>query len=99
MLHSLFNYITIMESIGSTVDFVRSNEGCILHPYLDTSDTPTIGWGNTRYMDGTYVQMTDPPISQAQADMLNMWEVRVIGFAVNAATTGLNLTQNQFDTT
>jgi GH24 family phage-related lysozyme (muramidase) len=26
-----------------------------------------------------------------------MWEVRVIGFAVNAATTGLNLTQNQFD--
>ena len=31
------------------IKFLMSNEGVILHPYLDTKGIPTIGVGNTFY--------------------------------------------------
>jgi len=57
-------------------------EGCVLHPYNDGVGVATIGWGNTFYADGRKVSMSDPDISQAEADHIfdviadkNFWSV------------------------
>lgn len=38
-------------------------EGCRLRPYLCPAGVPTIGYGTTRYLDGTAVTLSDPPIN------------------------------------
>jgi lysozyme len=50
--------------------FIIHEEGCILHPYLDSVRIPTIGVGNTYYVGGRRVTMQDPPITQEYADFL-----------------------------
>jgi lysozyme len=52
------------------IALVKKAENCILHPYLDSGNKPTIGWGNTFWENGTPVEMTDKPITQARADQL-----------------------------
>ena len=59
-----------MENITQIANFVKGFEGCVLHPYLDSSKTPTIGWGCTYYPNGNRVTMADPEITQAEADYM-----------------------------
>lgn len=54
-----------MDSEG--VYFLSKEEGCILHPYLDSIGVPTIGIGCTYYEDGQRVKMTDPSITMERA--------------------------------
>ena len=51
-------------------DIIKRFEGCHLAPYLCPANVPTIGWGNTRYEDGTRVKIDDPAITQDRADKL-----------------------------
>lgn len=55
-------------SIG--LDLVRQFEGFRASPYPCPAGKPTIGYGSTTYADGTPVALTDPPISQANAEAL-----------------------------
>jgi len=48
---------------------IEGFEGLRLSAYLDTAGVPTIGWGNTRYLNGIRVKMGDR-ITRAQADKL-----------------------------
>lgn len=45
-------------------------EGLYLRPYLCVAGVPTIGVGSTRYLDGTPVRLTDPPITKEHAMVL-----------------------------
>lgn len=45
-------------------------EGLRLRPYLCPAGVPTIGYGSTRYLDGTAVRLTDPPITRDHALVL-----------------------------
>lgn len=47
-------------------------EGFRSAPYRDSVGIPTIGYGNTYYLDGRKVKMTDPPISRDEAKKLKM---------------------------
>lgn len=49
------------------LSLLKSLEGFRNHPYLDSANIPTIGYGNTFYLDGTRVTMKDAPITQRQA--------------------------------
>lgn len=49
---------------------IKEFEGLRLEPYLDTAGIPTIGYGSTRYLDGTKVTMEDSPIIQEKAEEL-----------------------------
>lgn len=49
---------------------IRRFEGRRLVPYICPAGVPTIGDGATTYADGRKVRMTDPPITNAQADAL-----------------------------
>ena len=73
-----------------------SNEGVILHPYLDTKGIPTIGVGNTFYEDGSKVKMTDPPITKERAMELFKYILKMYELAVYSNTRD-DINQNQFD--
>ena len=76
--------------------FLADNEGCVLHPYLDGADIPTIGIGSTFYPNGVHVTMQDPTITQAQAELYAKSEVINVENAVTAMVPA-TLNQNQID--
>lgn len=79
------------------LNFIKSFEGCVLNPYLDTTGTPTIGWGMTYYPDSDkYVTLQDSPLTQAQADAYFVEMVKPYEEAVSESCT-IFLTQNQFN--
>ena len=53
-------------------DMIATFEGFRPKPYLDAVGVPTIGYGNTYYLDGRKVKMTDKPISRDEAKRLKM---------------------------
>lgn len=46
---------------------LHEREGLKLKPYLDTKNVPTIGIGNTFYLDGKKVTMQDKPLTLREA--------------------------------
>lgn len=79
------------------IDFLKKEEGCILHPYRDEAGVVTIGIGTTHYPDGTPVQISDPEITLAQAMQFVLNDLKDTSLVVNKATKDIPLTQNQFD--
>lgn len=53
--------------ITKAIDLIKEFEGLYLKPYKDPVGIPTIGWGTIRYPNGKAVTMSDPAITQAQA--------------------------------
>lgn len=49
------------------IDLIKQFEGFRAKPYLCSAKVPTIGYGSTRYADGTPVSLRDPAISEAEA--------------------------------
>ncbi|MBB1161443.1 lysozyme [Aquariibacter albus] len=58
------------QSMDLAAGLCRHFEGFIAHPYLCPAGVPTIGYGSTRYADGTPVRLTDPPICREAAERL-----------------------------
>ena len=54
---------------------IRRFEGCILSPYLCPAGVATIGYGSTRYEDGSSVSLTDAPITRARAEQMMLRSV------------------------
>lgn len=79
------------------VNLVEQEEGLVLHPYLDTTGCPTIGYGSTYYPNGKRVQMGDPTITQAEAVTYLMNYVTDEVTSLNALLKGITVNQNQFD--
>ena len=78
------------------IDLIKSQEGLILHPYLDQAKIPTIGFGTTRYPNGTHVTMQDKTITGEQAEGFLLNDLRDTVKAVNSMIPP-GLSQNQFD--
>lgn len=55
------------------LSIIKRFEGCRLNAYKDVIGIPTIGWGSTRYLDGSKVKMGDN-ITQEQADEMLLEE-------------------------
>ena len=53
----------------------RRFEGFYPRPYLCPANVPTIGYGSTRYEDGTKVSLTDPPVTRERAESLLQFEL------------------------
>lgn len=86
-----------MEPSDNCLQIIRACEGFSAIPYRCPAGITTIGYGSTRYPDGRAVAMTDPAISQADAD----WMMRATLAAEYAPAVGryvtVPLTQGQFD--
>ena len=59
-----------MKPSDNCLAIVRRFEGFRASPYLCPAGVPTIGYGSTRYEDGSKVSLTDPPITQERADQI-----------------------------
>jgi len=86
-----------MKVSDNGIEFIKSEEGCKLHPYLDSASIPTIGFGCIAYPSGTKVTMDDPPISQTYADALLRFEANRKSKQLDLLLQGINVNQNQFD--
>jgi lysozyme len=71
-------------------------EGLKLKPYLDTKGIATIAMGNTYYLDGRSVKMSDPALSSKEANKLSLFVADDFGKYVNSKVTSI-LNQNQFN--
>lgn len=76
---------------------VRKSEGLVLHPYYDQARIPTIGYGTTRYPSGKHVEISDPYISESQAEDYMEHDLISAASATSNMLAGLNINQNQFD--
>lgn len=52
------------------LDIIKRYEGLRLKPYKDAVGIPTIGYGTTYYKDNKLVALSDPPITEAEAEDL-----------------------------
>lgn len=75
---------------------LHEREGLRLKPYLDTRGVPTIAMGNTYYLDGKKVKITDKTLTKPEAESLA--NLTAIDFAskVNVLVKS-NVNQNQFN--
>lgn len=77
------------------LNFIKSNEGLRLKPYLCPAKIPTIGYGSTFYLDGTKVTLNDKSITEDEAtDMLEALIEKEFDIA---PLLKVKVTQNQFD--
>lgn len=75
---------------------LHQREGLRLKPYLDTRGVPTIAMGNTYYLDGKKVKMTDPELTKEHAEKLA--NLTAIDFASKVSVlVKSNVNQNQFN--
>ena len=86
-----------MKPSDNCLAIVRRFEGFRASPYLCPAGVPTIGYGSTRYEDGSKVQLTDAPITQERADQIMLSTLSTeYAPAVNRYVRA-PITQNQFD--
>jgi len=83
-----------MKTNQKGIDLMHEFEGCKLTAYLCPANIWTIGWGNTRYEDGTPVKKGDS-ITQERANSLFLNIVKVFETGVrNLVVSKVN--ENQF---
>lgn len=85
-----------MKASEKCLDLIRRFEGFRSKPYRCPAGVPTIGYGSTRYADGTPVKLTDAAITQAQADDIMRATLGEYENAVNRYVTA-PMNQNEFD--
>jgi lysozyme len=85
-----------MQVSDNCLNIIREFEGFKSKPYLCPAGVPTIGYGSTRYADGTPVKLSDPPITEAKADEIMHATLGQYEDAVNRYVT-VPINQNQFD--
>lgn len=91
---------TPMQLSKQGLTLIAQFEGFRPKPYLDAVGVPTIGYGNTYYLDGRKVKMTDKPISRDEAlqlklDIINKDFAPAVRKAL--ADSKVPITQNMFD--
>ena len=79
-----------------SIDIILQFEGFESSPYLCPASIPTIGFGSTRYVDGTPVKLTDESISMDEAIELLYATLSTYEDAVNKNVKA-PINQNQFD--
>tara|TARA_R110000823_G_scaffold266679_1_gene386421 strand:- start:3462 stop:3935 length:474 start_codon:yes stop_codon:yes gene_type:complete len=80
------------------IDLLKKLEGWRNHPYLDSAGIATIGYGNTFYLDGKRVSMTDSPITQTEGESLLKAILEHFEKAVSKEViTTLGIKDNQYD--
>lgn len=85
-----------MQASTNCLNIVKQCEGFRSTPYLCPAGIPTIGYGFTRYANGTAVTLSDPPMMPITADNLLVQLLATYAGYVNQYVS-VPLNQNQFD--
>jgi lysozyme len=87
--------IKTLDQVGR--DFIKEEEGIVLHPYLDSAGIPTIGIGNTYYPGGKKVTMKDSPLPNEAAAWKLFDSVNDHYLMTVYSVTRNDITQNMFN--
>ena len=68
----------IDEAAAAAANLCRRFEGLRLSPYLCPAGVPTIGYGATRWEDGSPVRLTDAAVTRARAEALLAHDIRQV---------------------
>lgn len=75
-----------------------ASEGFSPTPHIPTKgDVPTIGYGSTRWEDGTRVTLADPPITRERAEALTLTLNEQGSGPFNRSLRGVYLYQSEYD--
>jgi lysozyme len=85
-----------MKASEKCLELIRRFEGFRSKPYRCPAGVWTIGYGSTRYADGTRVHQSDPPITEAQADEIMRATLGEYERAVDRYVS-VFVNQNEFD--
>jgi lysozyme len=85
-----------MELSDQGAESLKGSEGFRSAPYPDGEGVPTIGFGSTKYEDGTKVRLTDAPITRERALQLFKNTLKEYVRAVDKYVT-VPLQQHEFD--
>jgi lysozyme len=85
-----------MKTSQAGLDLIKEFEGFRAKPYLCSAGVPTIGYGSTRYADGTPVSLRDPAITEVVASALFKDTLVIYEKAVTKAVK-IPLEQYEFD--
>lgn len=78
------------------INLITKWEGLKLKPYLCSAGVPTIGYGSTRYENGTKVKLTDAAVTKERALQLFQNTLTTYEAAVDSFTRD-DISQNQFN--
>lgn len=65
-------------AVKIAAEVIKEFEGYSSKPYLCPSGIPTIGYGNTRYLNGERVTMDDPEIDKKEAEKMLLDTVKFV---------------------
>jgi lysozyme len=85
-----------MKSSKNAIDLIKSFEGFSSKPYMCPASVCTIGYGTTRYPNGTKISMNDAPITEAKALEYLTFDMKAFERNVDAYCRD-DINQNQFD--
>ena len=85
-----------MRISNNGLNLIKQFEGFRSKPYLCPAGVPTIGYGSTRYANGTHVTLQDLPINEGVASQLLLDTLTPFETCINDHV-AVMLTQNQFD--
>jgi lysozyme len=85
-----------MKASEKCLELIRRFEGFRSKAYRCPAGVWTIGYGSTRYADGTRVHQSDPPITEAQADDIMRQTLGEYERAVDRYVS-VFVNQNEFD--
>ena len=77
------------------IDLIKGFEGLKLKPYLDVVGIATVGYGTIKYPNGPSVAVTDPVITEVQAEEYLQFEVQEKARKVEQFVT-VPINDNQF---
>ena len=78
------------------IDLIKEFEGFSASPYLDSVKIPTIGFGTTKYPNGTSVKLSDAKCTKEQAEQWLQNALESFVSDLNRLVKG-RVAQNQFD--
>ena len=97
VIGEIYEVVEINKISQDGVNLIKGFEGFRSNPYTDSVGVWTIGYGTTKYMNGSPVRSSDPSVSELDASLMLEKQINdIYGKAVNKNTT-LMETQEQFD--
>ena len=85
-----------MNPSANCIALIKRFEGFSAKPYLCPSGVQTIGFGSTRYVDGSYVHLNDIEIDEKQATAIMLTTLKSYASDVSRYVK-VKINQNQFD--
>lgn len=85
-----------MRTSNNGLAIIKKHESLRLKPYLCPAGVPTIGYGNTYYGNGLRVKLSDPAITNCEAESLLEASLKHYEQGVDRYVR-VSITQNQFD--